>query len=608
MSELSQSEIQRRLNTLEAFHRVTARSGAGATVIITVGVPVVAGTETDGDLAYDSTNGNLYVFDNNSFNLSAEQIHFGYASDVQNANDQGLVTNASDVTSFSMNPSVNGVPLPWQGQFIGSTAPTAVTQYVWTNVKGDSISVTQTSGAAAGDTSQVTFESTDVNVANVVTTIQPGRPGLAATKVFRIDALTPSLPADTPSTPPSGWTIIPTLVGIGTRSVQEGGNITFTTTPLVTTDVTIASGFPASFLEPSVTTRNTIKFNNNSGRSGATLETPDNATWDLFVSNNGLTLAQKVAEFAVLLNGIATSGISVEVDGDSLIIYSKSYTTNLSSAITIASAPDNDFGASAIVVRQSLSTKLWSVAGNRETTASNYNWTELLLESGAEGADGIIQDWVTLTAYTAGDLVQSNNTQWRAIADIPDTNTTAPAEGTGNWSELITESQAVDDLNIVGSLLKLEKNGTAVGTGITLPAKYTDLEAQAAVDVSNTNTTLTFTDKLGVVKNWTPVQPGTGEANVQVNWNVTDTGSDAFILNKPTTITSGQASSISNNNTKVSFTNARARDAVAISATGNTLTFTDASDDVKTWSPAGTGAVNVQSNWTENDSDEDSFI
>ncbi len=43
------------------------------------------------------------------------------------------------------------------------------------------------------------------------------------------------------------------------------------------------------------------------------------------------------------------------------------------------------------------------------------------------------------------------------------------------------------------------------------------------------------------------------DANVQSNWNVTDSNSDAFILNKPTTITQAQSNEIAANTLKTSF-------------------------------------------------------
>jgi hypothetical protein len=70
------------------------------------------------------------------------------------------------------------------------------------------------------------------------------------------------------------------------------------------------------------------------------------------------------------------------------------------------------------------------------------------------------------------------------------------------------------------------------------------------------------------------------DANVQSNWNDTDTNSDAFILNKPTTITTDQANAIAANSNKTSFPGFGTTQGTALE--GNTIipaAYTDADVD-----------------------------
>ena len=223
------------------------------------------------------------------------------------------------------------------------------------------------------------------------------------------------------------------------------------------------------------------------------------------------------------------------------------------------------------------------------------------LQPGTVGATGdVIKDYFALTAYDIGDLVQSLDTQWRAIAAIPDTNDIAPTEGTGKWSQVMTASQVVDDLDLTGSTLKLEINGSTVGSGVTLPSKFTAGEARDAVNavVSGDGNSLTFLGPDDASHTFTPVTSGTGEANVQADYTESDTNADSFIKNKPSIPTQ--------------YTNALARDAVdaVISGDGNSLTFFGPDDSSHTFTPvtAGAGEANVQVDWTEMDTNSDAFI
>ena len=104
------------------------------------GTPSVTRSENDGDLAFDVTNDNLYIFRNNEYELTAQKLYTAYASRVTNVTEEGLAPITTDVIGFSTNPNTAaGEALTWRGALLTSTLSDAadVTKYVWTNVKGE---------------------------------------------------------------------------------------------------------------------------------------------------------------------------------------------------------------------------------------------------------------------------------------------------------------------------------------------------------------------------------------------------------------------------------------------------------------------------------------
>ena len=88
--------------------------------------------------------------------------------------------------------------------------------------------------------------------------------------------------------------------------------------------------------------------------------------------------------------------------------------------------------------------------------------------------------------------------------------------------------------------------------------------------------------------------PGTGEANVQSDWNVTDNTSDAFILNKPT-IPDAPA-----NWAKATPT--------GLGTAGQILSVNTGATALEFINAPSSGEDNVQSNWTETSTTSDAFI
>ena len=113
--------------------------------------------------------------------------------------------------------------------------------------------------------------------------------------------------------------------------------------------------------------------------------------------------------------------------------------------------------------------------------------------------------------------------------------------------------------------------------------------------------------------------PGGGDDNVQSDWDATS--GDAFILNKPTTITSAQATAIAANTSKVGITTAQAS---AITANSAKVGITTAQASAITTNSAKVGIttaqstklagietgaeVNVTPDWDETSASDDSFI
>lgn len=112
---------------------------------------------------------------------------------------------------------------------------------------------------------------------------------------------------------------------------------------------------------------------------------------------------------------------------------------------------------------------------------------------------------------------------------------------------------------------------------------------------AHTHTSSEITDFTSAVN--ALITAGTGEVNVQADWDETDNTSDAFILNKPT-LFDGQYSSLTG--VPSTFTPS--------AHTHTASEITDFTTEVNLLITASGGEANVQSDWTETDSGLDSFI
>ena len=203
-----------------------------------------------------------------------------------------------------------------------------------------------------------------------------------------------------------------------------------------------------------------------------------------------------------------------------------------------------------------------------------------------------VGDFATRTAYNKGDVVFSTGQFWRAKQDVPDNRTGAPTNDLDYWQQstfsigmvstlpvfvdndefnlnrdrwvIMTADQTltgtrdgtgplpyVADLQDSRSISEIQSNQiTQLNRGDMLrvdtwPTRYWARMMNAAVpNVPNSPAAQTEARNYNLqvsttgVASWQQDTGGggtnTGEANVQSDWNETNTASDAFILNKPT--------------------------------------------------------------------------
>lgn len=139
--------------------------------------------------------------------------------------------------------------------------------------------------------------------------------------------------------------------------------------------------------------------------------------------------------------------------------------------------------------------------------------------------------------------VQANWTQTNTSADdyIKNKPSLAAVATSGSYNDL-TNKPTIPTIN--NGTLTIQKNGTSVATftanqagnataNITVPTKTSDLtnNSNFVADASYVHTDNNFTTTL---KNKLDGIASGAEVNVQADWNVSDSTSDAFIKNKPT--------------------------------------------------------------------------
>ena len=154
--------------------------------------------------------------------------------------------------------------------------------------------------------------------------------------------------------------------------------------------------------------------------------------------------------------------------------------------------------------------------------------------------------------------------------------------------------------NITGDAATV--NGKTVGVNVPADAKFTDTVVTKTSELTNDSNFVADSSYVHTDNNYTSTEKtklagiATGaEANVQSDWNVTDTASDAYIKNKPTI--PSKTSQLTNDSNFVADS--------SYVHTDNNYTTTEKNK----LSGIATGAeTNVQSDWDETDTASDAYI
>jgi hypothetical protein len=188
---------------------------------------------------------------------------------------------------------------------------------------------------------------------------------------------------------------------------------------------------------------------------------------------------------------------------------------------------------------------------------SDSEWQPATVATGSVTSIDDIGD-VTSTGETAGDVLSWNPTtnNWEnaqislAIDDLTDVDTTTAAPTDGQvltWSNADSEWQpatvAVGSVTSIGDIGDVDTSNEQDGDTIVWNSTTNTFEnGPLSIDQLSDVDTSTSAPQDGQVLTWNNTNSewepqsagGTGEVNVQSDWTESNTGSDAFILNKPT--------------------------------------------------------------------------
>jgi len=244
------------------------------------------------------------------------------------------------------------------------------------------------------------------------------------------------------------------------------------------------------------------------------------------------------------------------------------------------------------------------------TTVPGITWEVLNLEahrvfSGAPVVPGGVANkpWVEQNfqpMLTAGDNIYIDQTTWTISAagggggggSIYNSGDGVIVHNTGNheididWTKVQPKLTAGDNITISGNVISATGGGSTYtgGTGIVVDnVEHTiSLDGDVVIDANYVHTDNNFTT---IYKNkLDSIQEG-AEQNVQSDWNVSDTSSDAFIRNKPDLSQYATQSDLDDKQDKLT-----AGDNITI--TNNVISAAD----------------QLQSNWTENDNTSVQYI
>ena len=203
-------------------------------------------------------------------------------------------------------------------------------------------------------------------------------------------------------------------------------------------------------------------------------------------------------------------------------------------------------------------------------------------------------------------------TPLRVKQSILANSSTAPTQLQADWNETdstklsyIKNKPTIPTVN--NGTLTIQKNGNNIQTfsanqstnataNITVPTKTSDLTNDSGYITGYTETDPIFSSSPAAgITNANITQWNAAEQNVQADWNVTSSSSDAYIKNKPTIPT--KTSDLTNDSGFVSDAN--------YVHTDNNYTTTEKN---KLNGIASGAEVNVQSDWSQSDNTKDDYI